>query len=291
MGTWRVCWIAYAYSAVWLLVAPQARDLRFRQRSYVMEGSEVVVEVKGPGQVVGEVFMQEAPPPCRYNARARGDVLALKLTQENYIRALAAMYYEAENGARATFNSTTASGRPLPTASCSSPGLLSVPTSSAGRPAPAAAAGSLGGTDPAAAAAAGQDRSQQRPAAASSSSRVMPVAAGNASGPSTSSAAVGGTGAWAMAAAGSSTSLSAAALGSSAASTAVPATTAAVVADRSNSSMSTIGTLGTTSSANVLIQPGMHSPGGGAGAVHIWQRPVAPQCGGTTCQGHVSSRQ
>lgn len=102
----------------------QARDLRYRQRSCIMEGAELVVEVKGPGQVVGEVFMQDLPPPCRYSARARGDVLALKLTQENYVRALAAMYYEAENGARAVATSTTASGRPLPGPSASSPGLL-----------------------------------------------------------------------------------------------------------------------------------------------------------------------
>lgn len=67
---------------------------------------------------------------CRYSARARGDVLALKLTQENYIRALAAMYYEAENGARAVANSTTASGRPLPGPSASSPGLLGTSMSS-----------------------------------------------------------------------------------------------------------------------------------------------------------------
>lgn len=46
--------------------------------------------------------MQEVPPPCPYGARARGDVLALKLTQENYVRALAAMYYEGEHGARAS---------------------------------------------------------------------------------------------------------------------------------------------------------------------------------------------
>jgi hypothetical protein len=43
--------------------------------------SEVVVDIKGPGQVVGEVVMEEAPPPARFSARARGDVLALKLTQ------------------------------------------------------------------------------------------------------------------------------------------------------------------------------------------------------------------
>lgn len=112
-----------------LLLSLQARDLKTRHRGHLMEHQEVVVDVKGPGQVVGEVFMQEAPPPCRYSARARGDVLALKLTQENYVRALAAMMYEAEHGARATANSVgaTRGGRPLPSATASSPGLLGVP--------------------------------------------------------------------------------------------------------------------------------------------------------------------
>jgi hypothetical protein len=106
----------------------QARDLKHRHRGHLMEHMEVVVDVKGPGQVVGEVFMQEAPPPCRYSARARGDVLALKLTQENYVRALASMMYEAEHGARASAHSGSAQtrGRPLPSASASSPGLLGV---------------------------------------------------------------------------------------------------------------------------------------------------------------------
>jgi len=248
-----------------------------------MEGSEVVVEVKGPGQVVGEVFMQEAPPPCRYNARARGDVLALKLTQENYIRALASMYYEAEHGSRATFSSTTASGRPLPTASCSSPGLLSDPISHAVRPAQAAAAGNLGGVYSPAGAAAARQRSPQRPTVVGSSTRGMPVAAGNATGPSTSSAAVGGTGTWTAAAAGGSTSLSAAAFSSTGANTAAPATTAAVVTDPSNSSMSTIGTLGTTSSASVLLQPLTISPGAepvmATSGSNLWVPSVAEQHG------------
>jgi len=106
-----------------------------------MEHMEVVVDVKGPGQVVGEVFMQEAPPPCRYSARARGDVLALKLTQENYVRALAAMMYEAENGARATAHSSGASrGQPLPSMSAGSLGMLGLRSA-----APAAAGGGAGG--------------------------------------------------------------------------------------------------------------------------------------------------
>lgn len=63
--------------------------------------AEVVIDIKGPGQVVGEVVMEETPPPCSTSARAKGEVVALKLTQENYIRALTAMYLEAESGARA----------------------------------------------------------------------------------------------------------------------------------------------------------------------------------------------
>lgn len=130
---------------------------------HLLEGSEVVVDVKGPGQVVGEVFMQEAPPPCRYSARARGDVLALKLTQENYLRALAAMYYEAEHGARASAHSSGAfRGRPLPAASASSPGLMMSGSGGGGsRGGDAAAAGM-----PAAAAAAGLPITLSAPAAA-----------------------------------------------------------------------------------------------------------------------------
>jgi hypothetical protein len=72
-------------------------------------------------------------------------VLALKLTQENYVRALAAMMYEAEHGARASAHSAGASrGRPLPTASASSPGILGVPSSSAAAKAAAASAAGLG---------------------------------------------------------------------------------------------------------------------------------------------------
>ena len=83
----------------------KARDMRLRHRTWMdaaAPGAEIVVEIKGPGQVVGEVVMEDAPPPCSYSSRARGDVVALKLTQENYVRALAAMYFEAESGARVT---------------------------------------------------------------------------------------------------------------------------------------------------------------------------------------------
>jgi hypothetical protein len=90
--------------------------MRARHRNWMetaAPGREVVVEIKGPGQVVGEVVMEDQPPPCRYSSRARGDVVALKLTQENYLRALAAMYLEAESGARASA-STGGGGCGLP---------------------------------------------------------------------------------------------------------------------------------------------------------------------------------
>jgi hypothetical protein len=119
----------------------QARDLRQRQRTCLMVGSEMVVEVKGPGQVVGEVYMQEAPPPCNYSARARGDVLALKLTQENYVRALASMYYEAEQGARASAASGGPRGQTAPAACASSPGLLGGSKAGTTAAAPAASSG------------------------------------------------------------------------------------------------------------------------------------------------------
>jgi hypothetical protein len=152
-------------SLLLLLLLLKARDLKHRHRGHLMEHMEVVVDVKGPGQVVGEVFMQEAPPPCRYSARARGDVLALKLTQENYVRALAAMMYEAEHGARASAQSAGASrGRPLPSASASSPGMLGMPSAAA-----VAAAAAASSTSPPQA-----GRSGPLPGA-SSSSRVPAV--------------------------------------------------------------------------------------------------------------------
>jgi hypothetical protein len=138
--TFDVCLALLLLSLLLLLLLLKARDLKHRHRGHLMEHMEVVVDVKGPGQVVGEVFMQEAPPPCRYGARARGDVLALKLTQENYVRALAAMMYEAEHGARASAHSAGASrGRPLPSASASSPGMLGMPSAAAVAAAAAAA--------------------------------------------------------------------------------------------------------------------------------------------------------
>jgi hypothetical protein len=82
---------------------------------------DMVVDIKGPGQLVGEVVMEEQPPPSAYSARARGEVVALKLTQENYIRALAAMYREAESGARATVG-PMASANGAPRAGYSSAG-------------------------------------------------------------------------------------------------------------------------------------------------------------------------
>ena len=85
------------------LIPLQASEIRNRRQNFMANFShDMVVDIKGPGQLVGEVVMEEQPPPSAYSARARGEVVALKLTQENYIRALAAMYREAESGARAT---------------------------------------------------------------------------------------------------------------------------------------------------------------------------------------------
>jgi hypothetical protein len=32
------------------------------------------VDIKGPGQVVGEVSLDESPPPCTYSAQAKSEV-------------------------------------------------------------------------------------------------------------------------------------------------------------------------------------------------------------------------
>lgn len=124
------------------LTRGQARDLRSRRKSWVIDQSmEVISEVLGPGQVVGEVVMEETAPPCGYSARAKEAVTALQLTRKAYLKALACMYLEeapataellssssiaggsqdggVQDSGSAYFRRTTSSGE-LPTAS--SPG-------------------------------------------------------------------------------------------------------------------------------------------------------------------------
>lgn len=77
----------------------KARDLRQRRKSWLMENNaDIVVGLKGPGQVVGEVALELPPPACALSARAREEVVALKLTQDSYMRALAAMVLDGDSG-------------------------------------------------------------------------------------------------------------------------------------------------------------------------------------------------
>ncbi len=56
---------------------PQVKDIKQRRKSWLMEvndTNDVLLGIKGPGQVVGEVSLDESPALCPYSARARGDV-------------------------------------------------------------------------------------------------------------------------------------------------------------------------------------------------------------------------
>jgi hypothetical protein len=62
---------------------PQVKDIKQRRKSWLMEVNDtnvVLVGIKGPGQVVGEVSLDESPALCPYSARARGDVSAARVS-------------------------------------------------------------------------------------------------------------------------------------------------------------------------------------------------------------------
>ncbi|MEW5308811.1 MAG: hypothetical protein WDW38_000742 [Sanguina aurantia] len=83
----------------------QLTHLRDRTKSAVLgAGSEYVSGVKGPGQVVGEIsFDTGCNTVHRHGARADGPVVVIKLTEENFIKALLRLYEDDV-------------GRPAPTA-------------------------------------------------------------------------------------------------------------------------------------------------------------------------------
>ena len=62
-------------------------------KSLVATGGEYVSEVKGPGQVIGEVGLDNSTTSTyKQSARARDNVVVVKLTEENYAKALLAAY-------------------------------------------------------------------------------------------------------------------------------------------------------------------------------------------------------
>jgi hypothetical protein len=175
----------------------KAAELQSRRRHMMGELlQDVTFDIRHPGQIVGEVIMEEEPPPLIYSARASEEVVALKLTQENYIRALAAMYQEAESGGRVSGAgaapggvgsvSSLGSREMAPRASQRPPSRMAAAASSGlrgGMPGAAGGRGSdedgLGGSGgPAAAAAAGMaPATPAAPAAAASSKAAAEAAA------------------------------------------------------------------------------------------------------------------
>jgi serine/threonine protein kinase len=85
-------------------------------RPFGAGGEEVIVDVRGPGNLAGEVAMRDDAPPCAYSARARGEVVALKLTQDNYIRALAALVVDGPGAEPAAALGRSSMLPPLPSA-------------------------------------------------------------------------------------------------------------------------------------------------------------------------------
>ncbi|GLC68350.1 hypothetical protein PLESTF_000681800 [Pleodorina starrii] len=78
----------------------QAIEMRRRMQGNLLgDNAEYVVEVKGPGSVIGEIGMDNAAvAKHRVSARARGPVTVVKLTEENFFKALLQMYGEGGGG-------------------------------------------------------------------------------------------------------------------------------------------------------------------------------------------------
>uniref|UniRef100_A0A7R9YVV4 cGMP-dependent protein kinase n=1 Tax=Chlamydomonas euryale TaxID=1486919 RepID=A0A7R9YVV4_9CHLO len=72
----------------------QAAMLRQRMSDMLLgRGEEYVVEVRGPGQVIGELSLDDTRVThYMCSARAKTDVVAVKLTEESLIKALTTMY-------------------------------------------------------------------------------------------------------------------------------------------------------------------------------------------------------
>ncbi|GLI58969.1 hypothetical protein VaNZ11_000756 [Volvox africanus] len=86
----------------------QAIEIRRRmQGSLLGDNAEYVVEVKGPGSVIGEIGMDNAAAAKhRVSARARGPVTVVKLTEENFFKALLQMYGEGGGGGGSAASTT-----------------------------------------------------------------------------------------------------------------------------------------------------------------------------------------
>ncbi|PNH10412.1 hypothetical protein TSOC_002872 [Tetrabaena socialis] len=86
---------------------------RRMQGSLLGENAEYVVEVKGPGSVIGEMGLglgdSSSSPSHRVSARARGHVTVVKLTEENFFKALLQMYGGQGGGGGSTVSGLTAS--------------------------------------------------------------------------------------------------------------------------------------------------------------------------------------
>jgi len=78
----------------------KAQELKKRMSMLLLgQGREYVVEVKGPGQVIGEVALDKAAAAHKVSARAKDHVTAVKLTEENFVKALLQMYGAEEMSA------------------------------------------------------------------------------------------------------------------------------------------------------------------------------------------------
>ncbi|KXZ49935.1 hypothetical protein GPECTOR_19g386 [Gonium pectorale] len=88
----------------------QAIEMRRRMQGNLLgDNAEYVVEVKGPGSVIGEIGMDTATATHRVSARARGPVTVVKLTEENFFKALLALYGGNGGGGSAASTTLTAS--------------------------------------------------------------------------------------------------------------------------------------------------------------------------------------
>ena len=63
--------------------------VRSKELALGMGTASVTIGVRGPGQVVGAVSMGGAPRSFECSARARGQVLALKMLEDDFLNTLA----------------------------------------------------------------------------------------------------------------------------------------------------------------------------------------------------------
>mmetsp|Transcript_7755 Transcript_7755/g.13375 ORF Transcript_7755/g.13375 Transcript_7755/m.13375 type:complete len:206 (+) Transcript_7755:1-618(+) len=82
----------------------RAEEMKQRMRDVMMaRQTEYVTELKGPGQVIGEVGLDKSQVARHtHSARARGSVTVVKLTEESFLKALLAQM--AETGTTTSAN-------------------------------------------------------------------------------------------------------------------------------------------------------------------------------------------